>query len=602
MLVVFQRNREVNARNFENRVGDLWYYSMTVNNKFDESLRVGIAWQSSQGPSETSAFTQKLQGLIKTRYWCMSGICAGVRGDVKLGDVILADKSVCEGGKKDKDSKLKADVHTSRPPHTILHHVRAMQGQKEWLNYLLPAAGETDIALPTPIQDIVLELVRALQTASSTESVDEVFDSLVKLHKQRPVDTALALAIKLGYIDAEGAVLKDGTAHCRANSSLLARASARSSKGRQCSITAGTIFSSEFVREDLAKTIADIKLDVGSRKVIGVDMEVDAFYKNLTDAGVFYLAVKGVCDFGDQWKDDVYHEIAAEHAAAVLLDFVKHYVESDVEEATEDEGGDRLVEQRTNVEEPVEVDVSLDLMLKDHVAAVEQLKQKKVKAERERSAFEEQLKNDKLFQEANQQVLKRRDELQRKVVLSESPSSKQIIEAVNSVGQHLRGRYPNSLHFRLSSGEAVVKVDGKRPNGPPTKAFLRTAVGRKLADSYIEDCNDQRKIRWSVDGITAAATREEGEDDAEVRENEDVESGSSGGVDGGSDTEDVWKKGGGSVIELYRYSAPQQLLEVQIRGKQYAHPGVSPTVYQQLISADSMGRFYNSEIKPSYSS
>ena len=100
MLVVFQWNREVNARDFEARVGDLRYYSMTVNNILDESLRVGIAWQSSQGPSETSAFTQKLQGLIKTRYWCMSGICAGVRGDVKLGDVIIADKMCLREGRR----------------------------------------------------------------------------------------------------------------------------------------------------------------------------------------------------------------------------------------------------------------------------------------------------------------------------------------------------------------------------------------------------------------------------------------------------------------------------------------------------------------------
>ena len=92
MLVIFQRSRTINPRDFEVRVDELHHYALKINNRFGEPLRVGIVWQTNQGPRETSSFTEKLQSLIETRYWFMSGICAGVRDDVKLGDVIIADK------------------------------------------------------------------------------------------------------------------------------------------------------------------------------------------------------------------------------------------------------------------------------------------------------------------------------------------------------------------------------------------------------------------------------------------------------------------------------------------------------------------------------
>ena len=482
-----------------------------------------------------------------------------------------------------------------------------MQGQQHWSNYLLPAQRETRVTLPVPIQELVTVLLGTLHTAASasagnnSDAVSAAVESLVASYREAAVDQAFALAIEFEYVNAEGALQPAGVEHLKAANTVSARLKkARASRESQRSLQVGTIFTSDYVRQDLHKTIAAIKAEAASRKIIGVDMEVDAFYKNLADSRVFYLAVKGVCDFGDQWKDDAYHDIAAEHAAAVLFDFVIQYVESNEDDA--EEGGDRTAEQRADLDEVVRVDLSLDPTLRAYVAKVEQLRQKQAEAEKGWSEFEKKLHDDALYQTAMKQMQKRRDELRAEAKLPECPASKQIAEAVNSVGQHLRQQNPTSLHFRLSSGEAVICVDGKRPNGQITKTFLRSSLGRKLADSYIEDCNNQKKITWSVDGIAAAAGREETEDDVEAGDGADVGAKNSG-IDDESSIEAAsdWEQGTGSMIERLRYTSPQELLEVKIKGGAvFSHPGVPGDVYQRFRSAESMGKFYHAHIKSKY--
>ena len=36
-------------------------------------------------------------------------------------------------------------------------------------------------------------------------------------------------------------------------------------------------------------------------------------------------------------------------------------------------------------------------------------------------------------------------------------------------------------------------------------------------------------------------------------------------------------------------------------GKEYLYPGVPKLLYEQMLDADSVGKFFNAEIKPNYS-
>jgi nucleoside phosphorylase len=64
-----------------------------------------------------------------------------------------------------------------------------------------------------------------------------------------------------------------------------------------------------------------------NRKAQFLDQEIAAFYQTLNEfPNVFFLAVKGVCDFGDKAKNDDYHDYAARASAIYLLLFMQSYV------------------------------------------------------------------------------------------------------------------------------------------------------------------------------------------------------------------------------------------------------------------------------------
>ncbi len=64
-----------------------------------------------------------------------------------------------------------------------------------------------------------------------------------------------------------------------------------------------------------------------NRKALFLDQEVAAFYQTLHEyPDLYFLAVKGVCDYADPRKNDDYHEYAAHASALYLLAFIREYV------------------------------------------------------------------------------------------------------------------------------------------------------------------------------------------------------------------------------------------------------------------------------------
>lgn len=75
-----------------------------------------------------------------------------------------------------------------------------------------------------------------------------------------------------------------------------------------------------------------------NRRAIFLDQEVAAFYQTLSEfPHVFFLAVKGVCDYGDKTKNDDYHDYAARASATYLLYFIQNYVTQDTMARTNNE-------------------------------------------------------------------------------------------------------------------------------------------------------------------------------------------------------------------------------------------------------------------------
>src|SRR5260370_20121377 len=64
-----------------------------------------------------------------------------------------------------------------------------------------------------------------------------------------------------------------------------------------------------------------------NRNTVALDMEAATFYDALHDfSDIHALVVKGVCDYADMDKNDMYHDYAAHASAVYLLTFIQEYV------------------------------------------------------------------------------------------------------------------------------------------------------------------------------------------------------------------------------------------------------------------------------------
>jgi nucleoside phosphorylase len=72
---------------------DLEYYHTRIMNVQREPLTLLISWFPGSGPVEASLQIKPLLKTFKPRFAAMTGICAGDKRKVKLGDLIVADRA-----------------------------------------------------------------------------------------------------------------------------------------------------------------------------------------------------------------------------------------------------------------------------------------------------------------------------------------------------------------------------------------------------------------------------------------------------------------------------------------------------------------------------
>ncbi|WP_437718582.1 hypothetical protein WMF45_20415 [Sorangium sp. So ce448] len=72
--------------------GGFPYFVRDLSNDRGEPLRVAAAWSGRMGESAAAARAQGLIEELDPGCLAMCGICAGKRGEVSLGDVIVADR------------------------------------------------------------------------------------------------------------------------------------------------------------------------------------------------------------------------------------------------------------------------------------------------------------------------------------------------------------------------------------------------------------------------------------------------------------------------------------------------------------------------------
>ncbi len=220
------------------------YRYTVIQNRRGEMLSVCVTWLPQVGPTHTALSLAPLLQEFRPRFVAMSGICAGDRRTVQLGDLIVATAAYHpEEGKIMRGP----DGHPLSLPEPKMHGVtpqvlQYVRGFQDWR--------EASRTLPRPLPQDEEE--------------------------------------------------KDVACHL------------------------GVMASGMAVRADNPFPLWTERFH---RKTIGADMEAAAFYAAVGDVeGLHGLVVKGVSDYADHEKNDVYHEYAARASAVYLLHFMQVFV------------------------------------------------------------------------------------------------------------------------------------------------------------------------------------------------------------------------------------------------------------------------------------
>jgi len=274
-------------------------------------LRIRATWATHMGREQAQAVASMLIQAQPARCLAMSGICAGRRDKVALGDVIFADRLWSyDAGKitvEGREQRFLGDMLQFHPPPTWIQRMQAVSAPTaaRWLaeRPILPLEREEDWVL--------LQLLAEFDPRNRDEFVQACPDwSLVlpRLWQRRWLDKPLTL-----------------TDSGRARAEELALLHPRGlPPPPSFQVHVAPIATGGSVTEDAG---IFSRLASAMRKVLGVEMEASALgaLGNLLNLPV--VVAKGVSDYGDAFKDDRYRAFAARAAAECLIALLRGAVD-----------------------------------------------------------------------------------------------------------------------------------------------------------------------------------------------------------------------------------------------------------------------------------
>lgn len=174
--------------------GDRQYihYTTTLNNAQDAALSVALSWPSGAGELQVQSFTEAMLYVFQPRFVAMSGICAGDRRKVRLGDLIVAEKSFkYDAGKiindDDGNKVLQSDTDTQGPGLEMLGWLQHFDNWSPLLRKLKrPKVDSTETDIPSEATCHIKAMA-----AGSAVRADDPFPNI-----QMPVRTAWAVEME----------------------------------------------------------------------------------------------------------------------------------------------------------------------------------------------------------------------------------------------------------------------------------------------------------------------------------------------------------------------------------------------------------------------
>ncbi|MEA5512241.1 hypothetical protein VB715_20935 [Crocosphaera sp. UHCC 0190] len=309
------------------------YYHRTFESTQGFSFSVAAMWANNMGATQAAVLATKLTEQLNPRCIAMCGICAGKRGDVFLGDVLIADKVFrYDQGKH----KVKGENEVFQPDITTFNlrqkwKTAIKEIEKKWQPSFI---NERSLSLEYQSNWLLRALHNCEENKQLSISSYPRIDNFVPQHNRQAVIQKLR---QKKWIDLDSfQITSEGKKHLEEDRFYFPDSPQPDPQFR---IHLGTIGTGTGVIQD--PSIWD-KITAYQRKTIGLEMEGEAIGIVSEIQEIDYMIfVKGVCDYADEFKDDSFHDFAAKASAAFLIDFLKgnlpkksdyhHSVESDQE-------------------------------------------------------------------------------------------------------------------------------------------------------------------------------------------------------------------------------------------------------------------------------
>lgn len=273
------------------------------------TLRIRATHASHMGREEAQATASKLIGEQPARCIAMSGICAGRRGKVSLGDVVFAERLWSyDAGKTTEENgeqKFEGDPIQYNPsPVWVqrMQHVPIPQPNTPWLSSrpTMPLEHQEEWVLLR-----VLAGEEPSQHADFNTACPNWSAVLPRLWRRNWLVEPLTLTATGRKYAEKLALLHPGSLPAPPDFKIHVAPMA----------TGAAVSEDTGIFPRLAKSM---------RKVLGIEMEASALGALGAVHDIPVVVAKGVSDYGDPFKDDRYREFAARAAAECLIKLLRN--------------------------------------------------------------------------------------------------------------------------------------------------------------------------------------------------------------------------------------------------------------------------------------
>ena len=279
-------------------------------------LTIRAAYASYMGREQVQALAGRLIEAERPRCIAMSGVCAGRRGKVGLGDVIFAErlwsydagKTTVEDGK----TKFQGDMLSYRPSPVWVQRTQSYRPSPVWVQRMqsMSVANSPWLqerpALPLEYQEdwVLLRLLAGEEPSQHPDFQRDCPDW----------SAVLARLWQRQWLERSSLGLTSTGRERAQELKLLYHGRLPKPQAFQIHVAPMASGAAVVVDEGIFPRLAD-----SMRKVLAIDMEASALGALGDIHNIPVLVAKGVQDFGDSFKDDRYRSFAARASAECLI-------------------------------------------------------------------------------------------------------------------------------------------------------------------------------------------------------------------------------------------------------------------------------------------